>query len=83
MVALFSTYWPHISVVSILALVAAGFKVAKRMYRKQRRRDDVDDFVVAMATNHLPHIYDALLRIGTAVGVNSETPPPIATISKE
>jgi len=45
----------------------------------QRMRDDeiARAFLRDMATNHLPHVYDALRQIAAQLGIELPGPPPI------
>jgi hypothetical protein len=50
------------------------------LYRRIRNDEITRAFVQDMATNHLPHIYDALLRICGAQGIELPDSPPIRWI---
>ena len=69
----------------------SGFNKAYRWFKKTKR---ANDFVVDMATNHLPHVYHAqtqqnmaLAKIGGALGVeidlDNAEPPPIRFLKED
>jgi len=47
------------------------------LYRRIRNDEITRAFVQDMATNHLPHIYDALHRICRTQGIELPDSPPI------
>ena len=49
----------------------------KEEYKRQRNAEIQAAFVRSMATNHLPHIQDALYKIAGKVGVELPPAPPI------
>lgn len=57
--------------------VAAFFSGVRWLYRRSRSKDVTEVFVHDMATNHLPHIYDALRLLCIHEGINMPNPPPI------
>jgi hypothetical protein len=60
-----------------LALLVQLLFVLKWMYRRTRDGQVERKFVRDMATNHLPHIYDAQLKICAKLGIELGIPPPI------
>jgi hypothetical protein len=50
------------------------------LYRRIRNDELTREFVEDMATNHLPHIYDLLLKLCARQGIENEAPPPIRWI---
>jgi hypothetical protein len=68
-----------VSIVHLLAIaapVAAQLFVFLRWLHRRMRDDEIHRaFVRDMATNHLPHIYDALRRIAAEQGIDLNSPP--------
>lgn len=84
MQSLLLNYWPHgVTMVGAVALGGAVVKTTRWLYARQRRRDQVFDFVESMATNHLPHIYATLQDISLALGLTPAQAPAISEIPKE
>jgi hypothetical protein len=50
------------------------------LYRRVRNDELMRIFVADMATNHLPHIYDLLLRLCDQQGIERPPSPPIRWI---
>lgn len=50
------------------------------LYRHIRNEDVNRAFVEDMATNHLPHIYDLLVKLADEQGIDHSAPPPIRWI---
>ena len=63
-----------------LALLVQVLFLLKYFYRRMRDGEIERKFVRDMATNHLPHIYDALTKICRAKGIELGEPPPIRWI---
>jgi hypothetical protein len=61
----------------IAAVVSQAWLGVRWLYRKVRDAQVAGRFVEDMATNHLPHIYDAQKRIAGALSVELPEPPPI------
>lgn len=63
-----------------IALIRLERWIANR-YRKQGRSQVLESlshtFISDVATNHLPHIFDALKLIAEKIGVELPDPPPI------
>lgn len=60
-----------------LALLIQTVFAVRWLYRKTRNDDVRAAFVDDMATNHLPHLYDALRGICGHLGIELKEPPPI------
>lgn len=50
------------------------------IYKRTRNNEINQRFVHDVATNHLPHVYDAQRRIAAHLGVELPDPPPIQFI---
>jgi hypothetical protein len=50
------------------------------LYRRIRNDELTREFVEDMATNHLPHIYDLLVKLCDRQGIESDAQPPIRWI---
>jgi hypothetical protein len=75
---LITKYWPHISISGVILASTAVRKGDQSWYTSKRNREATDSFVSDMATNHLPHIYDILLKISTKLGLDVKDHPNIA-----
>lgn len=51
--------------------------VTRWVYKRTRNNEINRQFVHDMATNHLPHIYDAQKLIAAKMGIKLPPPPPI------
>lgn len=67
-------------ITACLAVIGAAIAVIRRAYRRMRDDDVQRVFVKDMATNHLPHIYDALKKLCENQGIELTNPPPIKWI---
>lgn len=65
------------SLVGLSTLAVSVVKTTKWGYRKARQSEITHDFVVAMATNHLPHIYHGLELIADKLEIEMTDPPAI------
>lgn len=70
--------WSHIQEIAYL-LMALSFlgtnvAIAARWYANYKIQRK---FVADMATNHLPHIYHALAKIGASLGLELDEPPAV------
>jgi hypothetical protein len=50
------------------------------LHRRVRNNEQNRAFVRDMATNHLPHIYDLLVKLAEQQGIEVQAPPPIRWI---
>jgi hypothetical protein len=74
-----SPYW-----IAIVLTVMVQLVVFFRWIHRKMRDDEINRaFVRDMATNHLPHIYQALREIAQSQGVDLDDPPPIRWIDLE
>lgn len=84
---------PHINpyfVTAALTIIVQGVYSIRWMYRKTRNAEIYRAFVKDMATNHLPHLYDAdrkivegmnaLLVLNGLQQIRLDTPPPISFV---
>jgi len=60
-----------------LAALAQLVLFVRWLYRHVRNEEVNRAFIHDMATNHLPHIYDLLVKIADRQGISHRTPPPI------
>lgn len=68
---LLDPYW-----ISLLFSAAVQFALFVRWLYRRVRNDEVNrTFIHDMATNHLPHIYDLLLKLCERHGIEADTPP--------
>lgn len=70
----------YIVIIAVTPVVLGGRWLVRRI--KQSGRDEAqaqmrDDFVFDVATNHLPHVFDALTKIATKLEIELPEPPPI------
>ena len=66
---------------AVLVPVGAQLVVFLRWLHRRIRDDEINRaFVHDVATNHLPHIYDALCVIAEQQGIVLDTPPPVRFI---
>ncbi len=71
-----SQYW-----IAALAPLVVQFGLFMRWLHRRTRDDEIQRaFVRDMATNHLPHIYDALRIIARGLNIEIEDPPLIQYI---
>jgi len=62
----------------ILATLLLQFFVFLRWLHRRMRDDDINrQFLRDVATNHLPHIYEALEKIAAKDGIRLELPPAV------
>jgi hypothetical protein len=66
-------YWLVVPFTVIAQLVV----FLKWLHRRMRDAEIERAFVRDMATNHLPHIYQALRQIANEQGIELEEPPPV------
>ena len=72
-------YLPHL--LTVLVPVAVQLVVFLRWLHRRIRDDEINRaFVYDVATNHLPHIYDALRAIAEQQGIALDAPPPVRFI---
>jgi hypothetical protein len=65
-----------LAALTILVPLAAQFVVFLRWLHRRMRNDEITRaFVRDVATNHLPHIYDALREIAAQQGIELPAPP--------
>ena len=69
-------YW----IVVAFTLLAQAAVFVRWLHRRMRDDEIRRTFVTAMATNHLPHIYQGLRQIGDHLGIQLDEPPPIAFV---
>jgi hypothetical protein len=70
---LFDPYWISLAFSGIVQLVL----FLRWLYRRIRNDDLNRAFVQDMATNHLPHIYDLLVKLCEKQGIETHSQPPI------
>lgn len=64
--------------VSLISSLLAQLVLAVRWIYRRIRNDEVNRaFVHDMATNHLPHIYQLLLKLCEKQGIDVEPTPPV------
>lgn len=64
-----------------IAVALVQFVLFLRWLYRRIRNDEIQRiFVQDMATNHLPHIYEALRRLCEQQGIDVEASPPIRWI---
>jgi len=73
---LLSPPWWTLGISSLVQLVL----FVRWIYRRIRNDEILRLFVHDMATNHLPHIYDLLLKLCEQQGIDREQPPRIRWI---
>ena len=71
---------PYRAAVALAALVQF-ILFLRWLYRRIRNDELVRAFVEDMATNHLPHIYDLLVKLCDQQGIPHEPLPPIRWIN--
>jgi sensor c-di-GMP phosphodiesterase-like protein len=74
--AFLNSNWLAIGISALAQLVL----FLRWLYRHIRNEDVNRAFVEDMATNHLPHIYDLLVKLADRQGIAHEAPPPIRWI---
>ena len=69
--------WPtHSGWLAILIPIAVQFLIFLRWLHRRMRNDEITRaFVRDIATNHLPHIYNALQKIATQQGITLDETP--------
>lgn len=73
---LLDPYW-----ISLLFTGVVQFALFVRWLYRRVRNDEVNRaFVHDMATNHLPHIYDLLVKLCEKQGIEANSQPPIRWI---
>lgn len=74
-----SKYLPHL--LTLLVPIAVQLVVFLRWLHRRIRDDEIHRaFVHDVATNHLPHIYDALRAIAEQQGITLDAPPAVRFI---
>ena len=74
-----SSYLPQL--LAVLVPVGVQLVVFLRWLHRRIRDDEINRaFVHDVATNHLPHIYDALCAIAEQQGIVLDAPPPVRFI---
>lgn len=71
---------------ALTLLLSAGAALRgwnERRYTHRVRQEVAYRFVVDMATNHLPHVYESLRLIGNKLGVELADVPPIRFVEFE
>lgn len=64
--------------ISLISSLLAQFALGVRWLYRRIRDDEVNrTFVRDMATNHLPHIYQLLLKLCEKQGIDVEPTPPV------
>ena len=72
-------YLPQL--LTVLVSVGVQLVVFLRWLHRRIRDDEIHRaFVYDVATNHLPHIYDALRAIAAQQGIELEEPPAVRFI---
>jgi hypothetical protein len=67
--------------IAVLLPIGVQLVVFLRWLHRRIRDDEINRaFVHDIATNHLPHIYDALLAIAEQQGIILDAPPPVRFI---
>lgn len=70
---------PHL--LAVLFPVGVQLVVFLRWLHRRIRDDEINRaFVYDIATNHLPHIYDAVRAIAERQGIVLDAPPPVRFI---
>lgn len=64
-------------------IIGAACAAVRYIYRLVRNAEASQDFVYDMATNHLPHIYDALRLLCVKEAITLGNPPPIQFVDKK
>ena len=72
-----------VGIAALLGLGAQGFWLIRYFYRKSINEEVYKSFVRDMATNHLPHVYQALQAICNKLEIELDAPPPIAFINMD
>jgi hypothetical protein len=70
------SYWPTLVIPALVQFAL----FARWLYRRMRDDEIHRAFVRDMATNHLPHIYEALRALTRAMNVELPEPPPVRFI---
>ena len=70
---LFDPYWLSLIFSAIVQLAL----FLRWLYRRIRNEEMNRGFVQDMATNHLPHIYDLLMKLCEKQGIEVDSQPPI------
>ena len=70
---------PHWLLV-VFTLLAQFFVFMRWLHRRMRDAEIARAFTRDVATNHLPHIYDALKLIAREHGIDLPDPPPVQFI---
>ncbi len=73
---LLNPYWLTAAFTSLVQLVL----FLRWLYRRIRNDEILRSFVQAMATHHLPHIYERLERLCEQQGIERAPHPPIRWI---
>ncbi|HWZ96919.1 MAG TPA: hypothetical protein VN025_04090 [Candidatus Dormibacteraeota bacterium] len=74
-----SLYWPHL--LALLVPIGVQLVVFLRWLHRRMRDDEIHRaFVYDVATNHLPHIYDALRAMAEQQGIVLDSPPAVRFI---
>ncbi len=79
-----ASHTPHPTPMSYLAVFAALVQFIlflRWIYRRIRNDELTRAFVEDMAVNHLPHIYDLLVKLCIRQGIERTPPPPIRWIN--
>lgn len=62
--------------ITAIAVVCVQFVLVARWLYRRMRDDEINRaFVRDMATNHLPHVYQALRQLAEAQGIELKEPP--------
>jgi hypothetical protein len=72
--------FPPITLGALVLLATQFFLCLRWMYRSYRNAEINRRFVKDVATNHLPHLYQAMKQIARASGIELEDPPPVQWI---
>lgn len=76
--------WALLENPQLIIFTLGGLVFAVRWLYANRRSANVERvFIHSMATNHLPHIYHALNKIATSLGIVMDEPPQIKFISED
>jgi hypothetical protein len=78
-------YLPIAAVLVVPVVLAVRWSVQriKQSGRDETRIEMRDEFIMDVATNHLPHIESALQAIAQHVGIHIPEPPPIHFFVKD
>jgi hypothetical protein len=69
----FDPYWISLAFSGMVQLML----FLRWLYRRVRNEEVNRAFVHDMATNHLPHIYDILVKLCEKQGIEVDSQPPI------